>query len=135
VSCGAKMWGMERTRADRSTNVVKFSMCCMKGKIELPPLKEPPSYLKQLLSRNSESSLHFVENVRAYNMMFAFTSMGGKIDKSVNQGRGPYCFKLGGQNYHRIGSLLPDDGNSAKFQQLYIVDTQNEVKNRKLALR
>ena len=47
--------------------------------------------------------------------MFAFTSMGEKIDKSVNQGRGPYCFKLGGQNYHCIERLLPDDGNSAKF--------------------
>ena len=109
------MWGMERTRADRSTNVVQFSMCCMKEKLELPPLKESPAYIKQLLSRNSESSLHFVENVRAYNIMFAFTSMGEKIDKSVNQGRGPYCFKLGGQNYHCIERLLPDDGNSAKF--------------------
>ena len=36
--------------------------------------------------------------------MFAFTSMGGKIDKSVNQSRGPYCFKLGGQNYHLMGT-------------------------------
>ena len=68
-------------------------------------------------------------------MMFVFTSLCGKIDKSMHQGQGPYCFKLGGQNYHRIGSLLSDDGNSAKFQQLYIVDTQNEVTNRKLALR
>jgi hypothetical protein len=49
-------------------------------------------------------------------MMLAFTSMGGKIDNTVNQGRGTYNFRLGGQNYHRIGSLVPNDGNPAKFQ-------------------
>nr|XP_048318610.1 uncharacterized protein LOC125418353 [Ziziphus jujuba var. spinosa] len=56
--------------------------------------------------------------------------MGGKIDSSVNRGRGPPVFRLHGQNYHKIGSLLPPEGSLLKFAQLYIYDTENEVSNR-----
>ncbi|XP_074299942.1 uncharacterized protein LOC141631128 [Silene latifolia] len=60
--------------------------------------------------------------------------MGGKIDHSVNQGRGPYTFRMGGQNIHRIGSLLPSTGITPKFCQLYIYGTEEEVENRKKAI-
>ncbi|OIT26852.1 hypothetical protein A4A49_58757, partial [Nicotiana attenuata] len=56
--------------------------------------------------------------------------MGGKVDASVNQTKGPRTFKLSGQNYHQIGSLLPPEGSTPKFAQLYIYDTENEVQNR-----
>ncbi|MFS8003020.1 putative helitron helicase-like domain-containing protein [Helianthus anomalus] len=62
--------------------------------------------------------------------MFSFTSMGGRIDKSINRGNAPYIFRLSGQNYHNISSLLPDDGDEPKFSQLYIHDTDNEIFNR-----
>ncbi|KAI7753347.1 hypothetical protein M8C21_028107, partial [Ambrosia artemisiifolia] len=39
-------------------------------------------------------------------------------------------FRLGGQNYHSTGSLLPIEGEQPKFHQLYIYDTDNEVTNR-----
>jgi hypothetical protein len=56
--------------------------------------------------------------------------MGACIDNSVNDGRGPPLFKICGQVHHRIGSLLPIDGTSPQFLQLYIYDTANEVQNR-----
>jgi hypothetical protein len=62
--------------------------------------------------------------------MFAFTSMGGQIHDHINNGSGPPTFILSGQNFHRIGSLLPEAGTTPKFAQLYIVDTENEVQNR-----
>ncbi|KAF7839564.1 uncharacterized protein G2W53_008046 [Senna tora] len=43
---------------------------------------------------------------------------------------GPFSFRIRGQNYHLIGSLLPLDGVKPKFAQLYIYDTENEVRNR-----
>ncbi|XP_019150201.1 PREDICTED: uncharacterized protein LOC109147018 [Ipomoea nil] len=61
--------------------------------------------------------------------------MGGKIDKSVNNGSAPPIFKIHGQNFHRIGSLLPPDGSQPKFAQLYIHDTQNEIQNRIASVR
>ncbi|CAL1396942.1 unnamed protein product [Linum trigynum] len=35
-----------------------------------------------------------------------------------------------GENYHRIGSLLPPDGEKPKFAQLYIFEPENEIDNR-----
>ncbi|GKG12040.1 hypothetical protein Tco_0346277, partial [Tanacetum coccineum] len=59
--------------------------------------------------------------------MFCFTSFGAKIDHSINKGRAPYTFRINGQNYHRMGTLLPQEGIQPKFSQLYFFDTQNEV--------
>jgi hypothetical protein len=56
--------------------------------------------------------------------------MGAQIDNSVNDGRGPPLFKICGQVHHHIGSLLPPNGSSPKFIQLYIYDTANEIQNR-----
>ncbi|ONL99944.1 Retrotransposon-like protein [Zea mays] len=56
--------------------------------------------------------------------------MGAQIDNSVNDGHGPPLFKICGHVHHRIGSLLPPDGSSPKFIQLYIYDTANEIQNR-----
>ncbi|XP_070666718.1 uncharacterized protein [Malus domestica] len=62
--------------------------------------------------------------------MFSFTSMGAKIDHSINDGSGPYIFKISGQVCHLMGSLLPADNECPKFAQLYVYDTYNEVQNR-----
>ncbi|KAK4383912.1 hypothetical protein Sango_3108900 [Sesamum angolense] len=67
--------------------------------------------------------------------MFCLTSIGGKVDTSVLDGRGPPCFKISGENYHRIGSLLPSPGCMNSFAQLYICDAENEVRNRLRVLR
>jgi hypothetical protein len=64
--------------------------------------------------------------------MFSFNSMGGKVNSLINKGSAPFVFRLSGQNYHSIGSLLPPDGSKPKFSQLYIYDT--EVANRQIAL-
>ncbi|KAL3637900.1 hypothetical protein CASFOL_018348 [Castilleja foliolosa] len=67
--------------------------------------------------------------------MFCFTSMGGKIDHDINKGSGPRIFRLHGQNYHLIGSFLPEDGTTPKFAQMYIYDTENEISHRKNSVR
>ncbi|XP_024004049.1 uncharacterized protein LOC112081527 [Eutrema salsugineum] len=73
---------------------------------------------------------HFKENIRVYNSILAFTSIGAKIDQSVMNGYGPFTFRIHGQNHHRIGPLLPKEGQAPKFNQLYIYDTANEIQNR-----
>ncbi|KAH9620971.1 hypothetical protein KSS87_023892 [Heliosperma pusillum] len=132
--CHAQMWYQERIGKDRGTRRPQFSLCCSNGKVVLPYFSQPPEFLKSLLSRKHRLSKHFIENIRSYNSMFSFTSMGGKIDHSINQGRGPYTFRMGGQNVHRIGSLLPSPQTTPKFCQLYIYDTEEEIRNRKNAI-
>ncbi|PKA66941.1 ATP-dependent DNA helicase PIF1 [Apostasia shenzhenica] len=62
--------------------------------------------------------------------MFAFTSLGTKVDYNATKGRGPYNFRIHRQNYHRIGSLIPSNGSEPKYAQLYVYDTEHEVNNR-----
>ncbi|KAH0757108.1 hypothetical protein KY290_020601 [Solanum tuberosum] len=128
--CGAYFWYAERIDKKCKKKRPVFTLCCGHGKIKLPNPKDPPTVLKELLFGSGEKSNHFRENIRTYNSMFSFTSMGGKIDASVNQTKGPRTFRLSGQNYHKIGSLLPNEGSTPKFAQLYIYDTENEVTNR-----
>ncbi|XP_019189228.1 PREDICTED: uncharacterized protein LOC109183615 [Ipomoea nil] len=57
--------------------------------------------------------------------------MGGKIDRNG----GPPIFRINGQKFHYIGSLLPVDGMKPHFAQLYIYDTNNEMDNRVNSVR
>nr|GEY30103.1 DNA helicase [Tanacetum cinerariifolium] len=82
-----------------------------------------PEYIKMLLEDR-----HFLENIRACNQMFSMTSLGAHTDESINNGCGPYVFKISGQLYHWIGSLCPEEGQPPKFLQLYINDTDNKYK-------
>ncbi|XP_020105809.1 uncharacterized protein LOC109722257 [Ananas comosus] len=129
-SCGALLWYDERIKS-RKGSTPRFSLCCGDGKVSLPLLHQTPNILDHLLdySRCARSTT-FRENIRIYNSMFAFTSIGAKIDSEINKKSGPYVFRISGQNHHRMGSLLPIDGERPKFAQLYIYDTENEVDNR-----
>ncbi|KAL6569893.1 hypothetical protein OROMI_014407 [Orobanche minor] len=89
--CGAYMWYEERSEKSKNPLYPKFSHCCSKGKIQLPLLKEPPLLLRNLLNGVDPRSINYINNIRAYNMMFSFTSMGGKVDTSVNKGRVSRC--------------------------------------------
>ncbi|GJV34364.1 hypothetical protein Tco_1394764 [Tanacetum coccineum] len=116
---------IEVVEADLSSRI-EFSPAYMDlGKFYMNPTLDPPAFIQQPLGNS-----HFIENIRAYNQMFAMTSFGAKVDESVNRGTGPYVFKISGQIYHWIGSLCPEDGDHPRFLQMYIYDTNNEVNNR-----
>ncbi|XP_074365247.1 uncharacterized protein LOC141706372 [Apium graveolens] len=127
--CKARMWNEERNNKSNKNSPPTFSICCKNGQVELTKERPPPPFLYYLLS-GGEKIAHFLKNIRTYNSLFQFTSLGGKIDRKINNGGGPYCFKLNGQKYHLIGSLKPNEGQSPKFAQLYVYDTDNEIQNR-----
>ncbi|XP_057768875.1 uncharacterized protein LOC130988889 [Salvia miltiorrhiza] len=79
------MWGGENVEQNKS-KTPKFSLCCLKGRVVLPLLQNPPQLLSDLLENKHHKSKKFIEDIRAYNMMFSFTSMGGKLDNSINKG-------------------------------------------------
>ena len=127
--CGARMWKEERVNKNVTKGAPIFSTCCKKGEVKLPPSPPTPAYLLDLYNCNARGPA-FERNIRLYNSMFAFTSSGGHVDHSINNGRGPYVYRLNGQNHHVFGQLIPDNGEDPKFCQLYIYDTGNEVNNR-----
>lgn len=135
--CHAMFWlrecssGQSTVRGGR----IVYNKCCKGGKVVIPPFRKRPEPLASLARFDGDARCkQFLKNIRQYNCLFAFTSMGANIDRSMNDGRGPPVFKISGQVHHRIGSLLLEDGTSPKFLQLYIYDTANEVRNRLHAL-
>jgi hypothetical protein len=125
------MWYQERKNKSRHAVTPKFQLCCHGGKAQLPILKPPPQLLQHLLfGRQGSDSHNFQAHTRIYNSMFAFTSPGMNVDDHSNKGRGPPTLRIQGQVCHRIGSMLPPEGEPPKFAQLYIYDTENEVRNR-----
>ncbi|XP_074358538.1 uncharacterized protein LOC141697880 [Apium graveolens] len=127
--CNARMWKEERVKKNISKGTPIFSICCKRGEVKLPPTPATPPYL-QIIYNDPLKSIAFLRNIGIYNAMFSFTSAGGNVDHSINNGRGPYIYRLNGQNHHVFGSLIPDDGETPKFCQLYIYDTANEMNNR-----
>ncbi|XP_026383265.1 uncharacterized protein LOC113278718 [Papaver somniferum] len=107
--CQAIMWDEERCNKRDKKSLPEFNMCCMKGTVKLPLLKDTPVFLKNLLQYTNGGSRpsKFRKNIRAYNSMFASTSIGAKIKNHQNDGSAPW---------------------------LYVYDTENEVQNRKNAI-
>ncbi|XP_076908821.1 uncharacterized protein LOC143565856 [Bidens hawaiensis] len=132
--CHAKLWKDEALRSSQRQAKSSFSLCYGYCKVQIPDFKPVPSEYKSLFTSLDSKSKHFLKNIRRYNSMFAFTSMGGKVDSSINKGNASFIFRLSGENYHSIGSLLPTSGSKSKFSQLYIYDTDNEIANKQGAL-
>lgn len=122
--CQALVWEKESNEKTKD-GIPLYSICCQKGRVSLLAIREPPQLLKDLWE-----SPHFIENIKVYSSMLAFTSIGAEVDHSVSSGHGPYTFRIQGQVCHRLGSLLPPEGQPPKFGQLYIYDTRNEAQNR-----
>jgi len=111
-------------------NNPQFSLCCENGKVLLPNLPATPQELEVILTSKESSAVKFQNQIRMYNSVLAFTSLGPKVDESITGGPGPYSFRIQGELYHKIGSLCPAEGQRPQFAQLYIHDMKREHQNR-----
>lgn len=105
-------------------------MCCASGKVVLSPLPIP---LLSLLTGNSDDSKLFLRKIRKFNSCFQMTSFGAtKICDRASDGRNcETTFKIQGQVYHKIGSLMPMPDNNPKFLQIYFMgDCEERVTTR-----
>jgi len=127
--CNAKMWIKERL-AKSTNNNPQFSLCCENGKVLLLNLPATSHELEVLLTSKESSAVKFRDQIRMYNLVLAFTSLSAKVDELVIGGPEPYCFRIQGELYHKIGSLCPAEGQWPQFAQLYIHDTKHEHQNR-----
>ena len=128
--CGAIFLVWETCKQEEEFKKSNIFRMLYARQIVLPSLKDSPEFLWHLLTSDDELSKHFRENIRAYNTLFSFTSIGSKVDHFLPKGPQPNMFAIQGENYHLIGALKPKSSAKAKFQQLYIADTENEVNNR-----
>jgi hypothetical protein len=122
------MWIKERST--KSNNHPQFSLCYENGKVLLSNLPATPQELEVLFTNKESSAVKFRDQIRMYNSVLAFTSLGAKVDESVTGGPGSYSFCIQGELYHKIGSLCLAEGQRPQFTQLYIHDTKCEHQNR-----
>ncbi|KAJ7202233.1 hypothetical protein C8J57DRAFT_1260306 [Mycena rebaudengoi] len=116
--CGARHWKAEHLSKSTVNNPL-FRTCCLDGKIQLPAIRAPPRELLELYNGTSHYSKEFLKNIRAYNAAFALASLGVTVDKSVLGGTSPYVFRIQGALHHKVGSLLPEEGQEPIYAQLY----------------
>ena len=87
------------------------------------PPQSPPADLSYLFTAATPQADRFREHIHQYNAALAFTSLGVEVDNSVNEGGGgPPTFHIHGELCHRLGSLLPCNGDRPTYTQLYIYD-------------
>ncbi|CAN0899130.1 hypothetical protein LINGRAHAP2_LOCUS20090 [Linum grandiflorum] len=90
------MWTKKSITATQKKQNPEFNMCCNGGKIRRPTTLEPLAYLKELMLCNNGNNKYFHEYTRAYNGIYYFTSLGGKINRELNDGRSVYTYSIGG---------------------------------------
>ena len=132
-NCSAIFWYQERIESQSSIGQrrIVYKNCCRAGRVSLPIHRPFPPPLQDLIRFNGgPRSNAFMRLIRQYNSLFAFTSLGVDVDRSINTGNGPYVFRINGVVHHRIGSLIPVVGSRPEYAQLYIYDTVNELHNR-----
>jgi hypothetical protein len=82
----------------------KFGTCCLQGKISLPPLQPPPPELLDLLTSQEFDGKEFRKHICNYNNALAMTSVGRKLDNSLN----------------RAGGLTPSGFMASSFTELVL---------------
>ncbi|KAL7169860.1 hypothetical protein ACSBR2_034825 [Camellia fascicularis] len=117
--CNAKLFHRETS-----------SMCCNNRTIILPPVTAPNEMI-DIFSDQTVEGRRFRQNIRAYNHVFSFTSIGVHVDeKLATRTRGVYMFRAQGAIYHKIESLLPNSSYRPRYLQLYVYDTDHKNENR-----
>ncbi|PIA65620.1 hypothetical protein AQUCO_00100849v1 [Aquilegia coerulea] len=122
--CHALHWDGEKLSKPTRKKTL-FGMCCLQGKIKLPPLSPLPPSIQSLYEGSDKNSKSFSNNIRAYNASNAFTSLGVKMDDRILNGRGPKAFTIHGELCHNVGSLIPEIRKVPSYAQLYIYDSNS----------
>ncbi|KAL0316569.1 UNVERIFIED_CONTAM: hypothetical protein Sradi_5535100 [Sesamum radiatum] len=105
-------------------------LCCKGGKVDIPEIPVPTQLLNLFTDDSAEGRI-FRQNVRAYNHVFSFTSMGVALDENLPAfNQGIYTFRAHGLIYHMIGTLLPPPDMRPRYLQIFIYDTDNELEHR-----
>ena len=92
-------------------------MCCSSGKVQLPAIETQPEPLNGLLISTDPDSNLFLKWIRTFNSCFQITTFGAKEivkNNAINGQQFNSTFKIKGQIYHKMGSLLLMPNDSPK---------------------
>jgi len=128
--CGGLHFKQEKTGRDSSI----FTLCCQKGKVSLPHLRNSPYFQELIGNSQSENraarlrSKNYLDNIRQFNSAFAMVSSESHLDENITHGI--YNFKIHDAFYHRVGPLIPQEGRDPKYAQIYMYDVDTATQQR-----
>ena len=126
--CGALKWPAEvqsfPTSDGRGRHRFCKIFCCNGGKVSLQPMATPPPELLELYTGQTPQAKYFRKHIRQFNVYNAMSSREGREIR--HSGYNP-CYQLGGAVYHRIGTFLPQPGQTAKFAQIWTLDSEDQM--------
>ena len=114
--CGARKFPKETS-----------TTCCNGGKVVLQPFPRPPEELMRLWTGEDTKSRIFREHSRMFNNAVCLSSLQVKL--RTFHGFNP-TIVFQGRVQHRAGSLLPLQGETPRFAQLYVYDPALESNQR-----
>ena len=121
--CGEKFFLQERN----AKNI--FTKCCFEGKVPLPPILPPSHGIVNLYNGESAHLRHFHDDIRQYNSTMAMASLNATLREQVVWG--PRVMAIHGQAYHLMSAVaVPPQGQQLEYAPLYMLDTQQAVKER-----
>uniref|UniRef100_A0A1B0CVT6 ATP-dependent DNA helicase n=1 Tax=Lutzomyia longipalpis TaxID=7200 RepID=A0A1B0CVT6_LUTLO len=111
----------------------EFSICCMNGKIRVPPIRQHERIQQLLQDTEDPVARSFQTNIRKYNTALGFASYQFNHPRNHPDApipEGPYVFWIHGVAYHYVSYPRPQDPNQAAFGQLYFLDPQQAAAQR-----
>lgn len=110
----------------------KFTLCCNNGKIKLPDMKKPPTYIKELLLGETQDAKLFYKFSRKINSAVSFCSITSKNTLQFNSNPhqiAPPSLLINGNIHHNLGSIYRDPNDTAPVRnmQTYFCDPQFDV--------
>ena len=109
-----------------------FGVCCLQGKIDLPPLNPIPDKINELLILNTKEAKDFRSSIRLYNSILAFTSSSAQVDDSLMKANsGAYTYRINRSVHHKISNYLAYPDKKPHFSQIYIYDADMQAQFRK----
>ncbi|KAL7076373.1 hypothetical protein ACQ4LE_004482 [Meloidogyne hapla] len=124
MHCGALHFAEEKTRGN------SFNDCCHHGKVvDLNiPEQDFPEGLRDLFMKLDARHVNFFDNIRHLNSSVSFASMNPLRHRYPSK-RGPYCFRIYGQVYHKLNvALNPELDEDPAYGQIFIVDTAEAMR-------
>jgi len=106
--CKALHWEAELGSRKAQAGEASFDSCCKHGQVRIEPILPLPEPLNTLMGGDNAQSKAFRERLRAWNSIFAFTSILFNKDSRTNEIGGNFqLFQIHGAMYHRQGPLEP----------------------------
>jgi len=105
----------------------KFGICCLSGKIKIPPAPEPPNELDELYYGQTTNAKHFLSDIRKFNCGLSIATMRTN-DATIPGGIGNFCIHV--QVFRQMGPPLTSENTTLSCLQTHFYNPEGQITRR-----